>query len=667
MYYGEIMKKVFDLIIKLRYLLALLATIIGISLNLHGSSIGIWNAFGVTETINGEHQKNNSLEQSIIIESFKHWIPDKKSDGTIIGVPRAIRSDEWRVQTPLYLSQSSSDFPLINTNYALSGQNMVVAYNAPVKHISIIGKPFNWGFLLLGAEKGISWYWCFKIITLLLLSYEFCMILTKKNKALSIMGSIWITFTPTIQWWFMQHLGDVVYFSLLLMVSIYHYFRKANPYFKILLACLIGISIIGFTLVIYPAFQVPFAYIILGFVILEIYKAWKKHIINKFDVINIFFTLVISFTIIAITIFNSLDAIVASLETVYPGSRVSIGGEFTLDRLTDFVLNAMLPFKIPSVANQVELSTSFHFLYFVIPLLPFVIKSKVEIKENIFGLFLIFISCLLTIFTFVSIPEELSKATLFSFVTSGRAWQAVSVVSVFVSIWFIGFITNKSHILLNRYIFGIILLISLGYVYISIGNEFYINYIGRKFILVMIFLLLISFVLIFVKQRVLLYSIILILSVVSGFTVNPVVQGIDAIQDKVLSRKVKDIVEENPEELWMSESTELYHFVQMQGAKSIDGVRFYPDKNLMRWIDPEFEMENIWNRYSHLRYQLSSEKTEMFNPSPDILQINLNIEDIEKLKVKYILTSRPLSDIFGDKFKLIHSDTDNNMIYEYQY
>lgn len=666
LYCGEIMKKIFCEIIKFRYYIATMSIIIGIIFNFHGSSIGVWNSFGIRETISGNTMETTTLNSSVNLETFKLWVPKKKSDGTIIGVPRDIRSDEWRVQTPLYFSQASSDFSLINDNYAFSGQNMVVAYNAPVKHISIIGKPFNWGFLFLGMEKGLSWYWCFKIITFLLLAYEFSMILTKKNKLLSVVGSIWITFTPAIQWWFMQHLGDVVYFSLLLMVSIYHYFRQKKSYLKVMFACLIGISIIGFTLVIYPAFQVPFAYVILSFVILEFCRAWNSRIISKFDFINILSTLIISFTIIVITLYSSLDAIIASLETVYPGSRISVGGELKFDRLSDFLLNIMLPFKIPSVANQVELSTSLHFLYFIFPSLPFVIKSKSEIKENIFGITLIIFSGLLTIFTFVSVSEVLSKVTLFSFVTSGRAWQMLSILAVFISLWFASLIWNKKDELQYRYFILIIIIINLGLVYSSISNQFYIDYLGRKVIILMLALFTILFVLMLYKKK-LTFSILMIaMCSISGLTVNPLVQGIGSIDDKILSVKVKEIVSRNPDVLWMSDSTELYHFVQMHGAKSIDGVRFSPDKKLMKKLDNENKMEGIWNRYSHLRYQLSNEETIMNNPSPDITQVNLSIEDFDKLNIRYVLTTRPLSDLFGENFKLIHSDSDNNRIYEYQ-
>ena len=98
--------------------------------------------------------------------------PTEKS--ILIGENRPIRSDEWMVQSTYYMAQAMFDefYPLYNTNIMDDGLNMILAYNAPVANLSILGKPFNWGFLLLGKEYGLSWYWAFKTIALLLLAFE---------------------------------------------------------------------------------------------------------------------------------------------------------------------------------------------------------------------------------------------------------------------------------------------------------------------------------------------------------------------------------------------------------------------------------------------------------------------------------------------------------------
>ena len=148
------MKTVYDKLIKYRYLIAVILFILCVSLNLHGSSIANWNNYGVTEMVDGSQSTTinqfGSNDKIDIIENIVNWISlSPRSDGTIIGVPRMIRSDEWLVQTPYFISQNVTGNQFVNPLYGISGQNMIVSYNAPVADISSIGKPFSWGSYFL--------------------------------------------------------------------------------------------------------------------------------------------------------------------------------------------------------------------------------------------------------------------------------------------------------------------------------------------------------------------------------------------------------------------------------------------------------------------------------------------------------------------------------------
>lgn len=662
------MKKIRSLgifLIKWRYVIALFVLFCSISLNLNGSSIANWNSFGVRETVSGIRSETKTVDDYQGIQKLKLWIPSlSRNDDTIIGSPRPIRSDEWLVQTPFYLSQVKTGNHFINKSYQDSGQNMMLAYNVSSWHISTIGKPFNWGFLFLGASRGLSWYWSFKIIALLLLSYEFAMILTSKRKILSVVSSFWITFTPTVQWWFMQHLGDVVFFSLLIMVSIYHYFNSEKKVFKIIMAINLIIALIGFPLIIYPAFQVPFAYVIMAFTAIQLFKALKNKKVKLFDVIVVAVTLFVSLMIDALTIYQSWDAISATLHTVYPGKRISLGGEYTWKNLSDFLFNIFLPFKTPQVSNQVELSSSFNFLLYILLILPFVIKRE-DIKKNIFGIILVIYSLMLMFYSIVGIPTILAKLTLFSYVPFSRSWQSMSVIAVFASVWFISFIWDRLERIKLTKILPSLLFVTILYLYRGLTDDIYKNYLGRFTTISFIVIMLVAFICILYRKNRIFYSILLVIIATGGLTVNPVTHGIGVIENKLLSHEVESIVEKNPNAIWMSDSTNLYHFVQMFGAKGIDGVRFYPDKQLMTKIDKQNQYEEVWNRYAHLKYSLTNEKTSMTAPVPDNVNINLNIKELKDLNVKYILTTRDLNKEFGSSFTEIYHDNDNNKIFEY--
>lgn len=662
------MKKILHILIKYRFVLAIIAFTISLALDLHGSSIANWNHFGVSEMADGtvsttEHSFGDNDVVSIQ-KNIQNWVSmEPRPDGTLIGVPRMIRSDEWMVQTPYFISQSNIGSPFVNPLYGLEGQNMILSYNAPVMDISSIGKPFSWGFLFLGPEKGLSWYWSFKLITMLLLAFEFSMILTKKNPYLSLVGSFWITFTPAVQWWFMQHLGDVVFSSLLIMVSIYHYFHSELKMKKIVFAGLLISGLVGFPLIFYPAFQVPFAYLIVFLFLVEFYGAWKHKYLGKFDVVMITAVLLVSATIVGITLYRSADALKAILSTIYPGSRVSVGGDQTIGNFVQFFVSVILPFKIPEFSNQVELSQSISFLSPILCLLPFALKKE-KISENAFGILLTVYSLFLVYFALLGVPEIFSRVTLFSFVTGGRAIQALSVIGVFVSLWFISYYWRE-RIASNWLTRMILLFVCLGMGYIFSKQPDLIAYLGYRYLVVIILLFLLTTIAIFEKRKVLFGFFIMLMVGISGMTVNPLVKGLSVIEDKKIAITIKEIVSESPDAVWLSEGT-LYNFPQMFGAKTINSVRFYPDNDLMNKLDEENRMENFWNRYAHMRVDITEAETTMDNPAPDAVSIHLDDDDLDDLKVTYVLTNRDLEQLFVAKFKLLYGpDKDGNRIYRF--
>lgn len=659
-------------VLKWRYVIGFVAFIIGVSLQLHGSSISNWNNFGVRETKNGNQQmtvNQYTKPGSDIIDiplELRNWVHlNGHEDGTIIGVPRMIRTDEWLVQTPFYISQANTGAKFVNKHYGLSGQNMMIAYNAPVKDISVIGKPFNWGYLFLGASYGISWYWCSKIILMVLLAYEFSMILTKGNRLLSVIGSFWITFTPAIQWWFMQHLGDVVFYSLAIMVLVYHYLRHHHKYAKIGIAILLSMSIIGFVLVIYPGFQVTFAYYILGFLIIEFGLAFKEKRFTLFDTIIVIITLLSSFSVIGLTLLKSKEAIQATLNTVYPGHRISSGGTMGFNHLSDLFTNLILPFKMPTGTNQVEASTSINLFPMILGALPFTLKKE-KLSENAFGLFTIFYGIFLFLYTIIGVPTVIAKMSLFSYVTSSRSWQTFAVIAVFATLWFIAYLWEEKNNYSNFLVASVMILILALLMIMTVLNPTYIAFIGKKYLLVIIIGLLLMVLAITYHKKWLFTLVTLAFITISGMTVNPLVKGLSTLTDKKLSQGIIKLVEKDPKAKWISEGS-LYNYPQMFGAYTLNSVRFYPDISLMKKIDKSNQFENAWNRYSHMQVFLTSEKTKMEAPVPDVLNLQLNKDELSQINVTYVLSHRNLNEEYGSSFDIVYGpDKDGNRIYQLQ-
>ena len=133
---------------------------------------------------------------------------------------------------------------------------------------------------------------------------------------------------------------DIVFFALALIVSFYKYWEyRQSTGKRLIFSGIFAFSAIGFALIIYPAFQVPIAYLILVLMATIYFSVFKK---PKLKVSDYFFIGAIIITIGGILgwfVINSIDAIKASLNTVYPGKRVSVGGGVEIFRLGEFMIN----------------------------------------------------------------------------------------------------------------------------------------------------------------------------------------------------------------------------------------------------------------------------------------------------------------------------------------
>lgn len=631
-------------IIRYRFVIAIITFIVLVTFKIHGSSIGAWDMY--------TSEKIDPTEKSILI-----------------GENRPIRSDEWMVQSTYYMAQAMSDefYPLYNTNIMDDGLNMILAYNAPVANLSILGKPFNWGFLLLGKEYGLSWYWAFKTIALLLLAFEISMILTKKMKEISILSSFWITFSPAIQWWFMQHVGDTIFFTLAMIVAFYKYVENIDKsrWRKLLFSLMFAFSAIGFALVIYPAFQVPLAYLILVFMAIIYFGMFKRPKLKKDDYIFVSMIILIIGIVLGQFLLTSMDAIKATLETVYPGKRVSTGGGVELFRYAEFMINTYTPFKDINYLNNCEVS-SFNNFFIGSVIILFIAISK-KVKDIGIGIALFVVALLQFIWTVVPFNETIAKITFLSYVPTDRMILMFSFTAMLLSIWAIGVIFREK--IVSPLVGCIIALVNFSVYGLLILKSPYRGYVSFKYLVILFAIYLIINISIFVRWKKVFFVMMAIIIFMSGMTVNPVVKGVGAIYNKTLSRAIIEIEESDPDSIWLAEGDGAKgEFIYANGAKAINGTHFYPALSTWEKISESYDDEIIYNRYAHIRIKLTNDETKFSLENPDAFRIDLNINELKSLNIKYIVTKNDLSTILNENNiqfeELYYSEEDSNRIYK---
>ena len=350
--YDKQLNKVAEFIIKYRYRISGIVLIATVLLRINLASLSMWSSY-VNE-------------------------PDSKN--IILGVARGIRSDEWLTQSSLMLGamQGPDAYKMYNENIGQGNLNMLMMIT-PVRDIASIGKPLMWGFILFGEELGFSFYWMLKIILLLLVSIEFSMKITKKDTLLTLTGGIVLALAPAIMWWLSSAIADGYIFGMTTIVLFSYYMNNLEWDVKRKIGLAVGllISITSFAFVLYPAFQVPFAFFMLVVMLNDFIPNLKK--LTKIDVIIMTLTVLGIAGIIARYVLVCWNDIVIMMSTVYPGNRISVGGDFSIDRFISYFANIFFPYS-KSVANPCEQSSYIYPFIGLIILLIYNFKNIAYLK-----------------------------------------------------------------------------------------------------------------------------------------------------------------------------------------------------------------------------------------------------------------------------------------------
>ncbi len=640
-------KDIYNFIYKKRYILALFLLIIIVIGKFNGSSLGRWNK---------------------LIQPGQDY-----SKSTIIGEPLAIRSDEFVVNLSYTFSQFSNDFKYRNDNIMSGNVDMFTSTTAPVKDILILAKPFTIGYLILGRDYGLSFYWYGRLIVLFLVSFEFCMIITKKNKLLSALGMFLIAGSSAVAYWYSNYIVDLLIYGQLCII-LFDLFLKSNTNIKkILYSILLGLSFSAYAFVFYPAWQIPLGYLFLIFgiyVFINNFKNNKKIGDYKFLV----FTLLTIVFFIGRYFYLSLDTVKLLMSTVYPGNRISLGGGAVYHNFT-YIISPLFPFL--EIENPCEVS-SFISL-FPLPIILGVIhlmknKNSLKNKENVLIALLLVLSVIFTIYINIGFPSIISKLTLLSRTTSTRLVIINALVNVYILLLLLNN-SEKKEIEFNKKIiyFIISIFITLIGIYLSQQgikeiNSIILSLSNIIFLFVLVFILTFSFICKSEKKYINIFiAAILLTSLINIFCVNPVNIGTDQIYGKDFSREIKEIVKNDKDARWLALGSMFYqNYLIMNGAKSINATNIYPDLKLWSKLDNENEYFDIYNRYAHYHIFLSEDDTSFELTSLDSITLNLSYEDIELLDVDYIVSNREITapKKYKNNFELLYS---KDRIYIYKY
>lgn len=639
--YEEKFRKILDFCEKHRYKIAIIVFIVLVIGKIHFSSIGMWDTY----------------------------IREGK-DITIFGKSRAIRSDEWLVTTPFNLSQQYNGFKLINDNLNIGNNDMNI-FHAPVLDLSIIVRIFSWGYVLFGNEIGLSWAWVLKLIAMFIVYFELGKIITKKDKVLSLMLAIWLTFSPAIMWWSML---DTIAFAMAIVVLFNAYISNKDMKLKkkLLIAFGMVVFLCQFAFALYPAWQIPLAYIILAFIIVDFIKYRKN--LNKKDYLIMGLTILVTILILAYFVVTSWSGINALMSTKYPGGREETGGDYRFSRLTNYYTNFFTPYT-NDYENPCDLAAYiFPGISMLIVLATFIIniikdKKVKETLKNKNNWYMYAITIVLIIFLLwmgCSWPKIFAKLTLLYMSPTKRTALIFEFGCVILATILAKKLFNKKEKMINNKIaFVISVLVTILTYFIAKNGQFGNTFTTFKFTVLLPIIFAINYTFLSGNKKAFAYVMIVVSLFVGGY-VNPISRGTSVITDTELAQTAVSIAKENPDAIWLGESQINAQYLAANGLKVLNGINEYPNYDWIEILDPNHKYEEVWNRYAHIAIVLDDE-TSFDLLSTDIYFLHLTHENLKQLNIKYFYTNVKADDNKIKEFgleNLYENDITGQYIYQ---
>lgn len=612
------LKQGFELIYKYRFVLSFLLLIMLVSFKISGSSMGCWKLF----------------------------LGDGES-GIRLGEPRVWRSDEWGTLTPLCFRQQYNTLGAYNrysqTLGSILTDNMLV-YGQPSWDILTLFRPFYWGYLFFGSERGLSWFWCSRLIVLFLSWFELGMLITDGQKKLSVMLSICVSFAPFLQWWFAINglVEMLIYGACFVLGSNYLVSHAFNPR-KIAVAIGMAVCAVGYVLTFYPTWMVPVAW---GFVPLFLWVIiWKfnRKVLRRVDVIPwllIFVITAAGLTILAVT---SWDVITAELNSVYPGNAPSSSGGTGLWWMMKYPISLVSRFSMNELIVENSSIICFAPAGFILALWV-IIKEK---KKDPLLILLLGMNLFLAWYYCVGIPKWLAKILLLSFVNSNRGPQVLGFLRLTLFARAVA-LKEKAP---KRWLAALAAVISsavpmrlaLGFTKYEPGGLRYEYFdTAEKIVVVWAILAVVFYLLYRARKSKYTMAVLGVCTVVlaSSIWINPVAKGVPEITKSETMQQIRDLVKEDPQAIWLvvDMAYPATNIPAMAGADCLNTTQTYPQKTRWEMLDKEGEYEDIYNRYCHIRASLGS-KTMLELVSTDYVEVILSPEDLKKLNIRYIVST----------------------------
>lgn len=616
---------------KYRYLIALGILVLAVLLNLNGSSIGQWATS----------------------------LPEGSNLGLVLGRSRGCRTDEYALFTGMTFAQyydPQGAWPYFGEVIRGTTTDMFMVYGQPVLDLAILVRPFQIGYLVLGLSRGLSFFWTSRLLALFMSSFELGRLITGDNKKLSIAFGLLAALSPVVAWWFsINSFVEMLVSFNVIVVCFNKYVREQGSSNRAVYLGACTYSSVVFVFSLYPAWQVPLAYLLLAIVIafafehrLEFKTAFMKDRL-------IWLACVLAAVAVCVGIgFHSLEAIRTEMATDYPGDRIDCGGGYGLLFFRGLI-SLFLPFVPASsdaglAAGLPDVMTTFNDFF---PLGLVLAVGNFRRSKKIDSLSAALIAAIIFIGVYVAIgfPEFMAKISLMGKSIPSRAiviFSFANLILIFHELSVYLAYRGECAVTLPMAVGKLPKVLAIVVASAILTLLCWLNdpsFIGRwKFLLIFVVILIIMFS-IFYRRTHLFIGTCLTVALFSGGLVNPIQNGIEVVDSNPLITEIREIATENEGSKWISSVNWMSNITLFAGAPAINSTNIYPNKDLWNLLDPTGESKTDWNRYAHLPCEIVSEEEghSFVRTQLDTINLRLTLADLKALDVRFIISNKELT------------------------
>lgn len=569
------------------------------------------------------------------IGMYSFYLDEPQTTTDVIGFSRTSHFDEWLNMTTFSLAQYASGFSQFNSAFSAVPTDMGLFPGSPVADWNTIFRPFLLGYLFLPPGMGLAFYWTGRLILLFLVSFEFGQFLADGKKAYAVLYAWMVTLSPAVQWWFgVNGLAEMLIAGQAGVLVLHRYIACREKGKRIFLAAGAAYLACIYGMTLYPAWQIPFAYLFLMLALLPLIRKEGRRPGDRTDVFcGVLFLFLTGAA--AVHVWNlSGPSIEAIRQTVYPGHRFVTGGTLTVKEIFTGPLALFMPF---TEFSQPYLNFNMVSFWDLAPLGWIVAlrgmvraRKKEALTVGLMGLEAVFL-----LFCILPWPSWLAKITLLFAVPAGRMIIPISLINLMMLLrglalyplpWRRGTAFFTAAACTAGALWAVFAYCPDAY---SLRNAAVLaGTAGAGFLTVL-------------RYRRYVGPYMMGLFLVIGGMVNPVARGVSSVYDTALAGEIKDAVQEDPSGRWIVSAP--YNFLNnypaVFEAPVVNTFTVHPAWTVWNSLPLTEEDRTALNRCAHINIkEITGGETKFLVSSLDNIVITLNRDDVMKLEIRHILT-----------------------------